>query len=57
MIRLVRIDTKDLTYHVYEGATHKNTIKSETPLEADFVEYFRVHTDKVMADLDDPEAA
>lgn len=59
MTRLVRIDTKDLVYHVYEGKVHKNTIKSETPLDPEWVEYLRVHTDYALADLDnpDPEAA
>lgn len=59
-LRLVRIDNQAMVYHMYEGREHRNTIKSTEPLEADFVEYFRVHTDQVMADIasvEDPEAA
>lgn len=54
-IRLVRIDCKEFLYHAYEGKTHVNTIRSDAPLEADFIEYFRVYTDKVMESLDEQE--
>ncbi len=52
--RLVCINCKTLHYHAYDGKRHLNTISSDIPLEAEFVEYFRLHTDKVMADIDGP---
>ena len=55
-IRLV-VCCRNLHYHAYHGRQHINTISSDIPLEPEFVEYFRLHTDQVMADLDGPEAA
>jgi hypothetical protein len=54
--RLVLIDAKERTYAVYEGRSRVDKIKSEFLLDAEFVEYFRVHTDKVMADIEDSSA-
>lgn len=53
--RLVLVNCKTLHYHAFDGKTHLNTISSNQPLEPEFVEYFRMHTDKVMADLDGPD--
>ena len=53
--RFVRIDTKSLQYHAYDGKKHLNTVASETPLDAEFVEYFRTQTDKVMESIDEQE--
>lgn len=53
--RLVCVNCKTLHYHAYDGNKHLNTISSDIALEPEFVEYFRVHTDKVMADIDGPD--
>ncbi len=53
--KLVLVDCKKNLYHAYVGKEHKNTISSDQPLEASFVEYFRTNTDKVMEQLDGEE--
>lgn len=55
-MRLVKIDCQKNLYHAYEGNKHLNTIKSDQPLEAEFVEYFRKHTEQVMKELDNDES-
>lgn len=58
--RFVRVDCDKNLYHAYDGKKLINTISSDRPLEASFVEYFRVETEKVMAEIeqdDGPEAA
>ena len=52
---LVLVDCKKNQYHKYHGKVHKNTIGSDQPLEASFVEYFRTNTDKVMESLNGEE--
>ena len=59
-VRLVRIDSETNMYHAYSGREHINTIQSNEPMDAEFVEYFRVRTEEVMAEIDgptEPEAA
>ncbi len=58
--RLVLIDPKSLTYSAFSGRTKLNSIKSDRPLDAQYVEYFRKHTEalmKTLVDQTDPEVA
>ncbi len=51
--RLVVIDAKHMTYTAFEGRKKIDKVKSQTHLGSEFVEYFRLHTEEVMKDVDD----
>lgn len=52
MTRLVRIDCDTKMYSVYVDGKMENSIQSAEFLDREFVEEFRVHTDRVMAIID-----
>lgn len=54
--RFVRIDCDTLMYTAYVDGKQVNSIQSDQPLAAGFVERFRVHTDDVMKMIDGEES-
>lgn len=54
VVRLVVIDAKNMLYSAYHGKKRVEKLKSDVHLDAEFIEYYRVHTDKVSESLNGP---
>lgn len=53
MTCLVLINTKELTYRVYVHCKRSNAaIKSDIPLDAAYVEFFRTQPEKILGELE-----